>query len=45
MTLTNVADGSTKSQPKLSGKYDGKVDEAAKKALDEGGRVILKGLK
>jgi len=45
MTLTSVADGSTKSQPKLSGKYDGKVDEAAKKALDEGGRMLLKGLK
>jgi len=45
MTLTSVTDGSTKLQPKVSAKYDGKVDDAAKKALDDGGRMVLKGLK
>jgi hypothetical protein len=45
MTLTSVADGSTKLQPKVNAKYDGKIDDAAKKALDDGGRILLKGLK
>ncbi|MBL7747656.1 MAG: hypothetical protein JNM19_09540 [Chitinophagaceae bacterium] len=44
LTLTNLSDGSLKMQPKLSGKYEGKIDEAAKKALDEGSRQIVKGL-
>lgn len=45
LTLKNVADGSTKLEQSLSGKYEGKVDEAARKALDEGSRLVLKGLK
>ena len=45
MTLIKLSDGSTRLQPKISGKYDGKIDDAAKKALDEGSRQILKELK
>ena len=45
LTLIKVADGSTKLQPKVSGKYDGKADDAAKKALDEASGLVLKGLK
>lgn len=44
LTLTNLSDGSLKMQPKLSGKYEGKIDDAAKKALEEGSRQIVKGL-
>ncbi|OSZ79864.1 hypothetical protein CAP36_00950 [Chitinophagaceae bacterium IBVUCB2] len=43
--LTNLADGSTRLQQSVSGKYDGKPDDAAKKAMDEGCRLLLKGLK
>lgn len=45
LTLINVSDGSTRLQPKVNGKYDGKIDDAAKKALDEGSSQIIKGLK
>ncbi|MEO7923090.1 MAG: hypothetical protein ABIR30_05380 [Chitinophagaceae bacterium] len=45
MLLVKLADGSTKLQPKMDGKYEGRVDEAAKKVLDEGSRQLLKGLK
>ena len=45
LILTSVADGSAKLQPSVSGKYEGKMDDAAKKALDEGSRQILNGLK
>jgi hypothetical protein len=45
MTLVKLADGSTTAQPKTDGKYEGKIAEAAKKALDEGGRLVLKGVK
>lgn len=45
MTLIKLADGSVRLQPKLDGKYEGKPDDAAKKALDEGARQVLKGLK
>lgn len=45
LTLIKLSDGSTKLQPNVSGKYDGKVDDAASKALDDGSRQILKGLK
>ncbi len=44
LTLINLSDGSLKMQPKLSGKYEGKIDDAAKKALEEGSRQIVKGL-
>jgi hypothetical protein len=45
LNLISVSDGSTRLQPKVSGKYDGKIDDAAKKALDEGSGQVLKGLK
>lgn len=46
LTLVTLADGSTKTQQKVDGKYDGKVvDDAAKKALDEGSNQVLKALK
>jgi hypothetical protein len=45
MTLINLADGSTKLQPKVDGKFEGKINDAAKKALDDGGRQVLKGVK
>jgi hypothetical protein len=45
LTLVKLSDGSIKLKPNVSGKYDGKVDDAASKALDDGSRQILKGLK
>jgi hypothetical protein len=45
MTLINLADGSTKLQPNVDGKFEGKINDAAKKALDDGGRQVLKGVK
>ena len=40
-TLTKLSDGSIRLQPKINGKYEGKIDAAAEKALDEGCRKIL----
>lgn len=40
--LKSLGDGSVKLQQKLEGKYDGKVDEAAKKALNEESQLVLK---
>lgn len=45
MVLINLADGSTKLEPKMSGKYEGKPDDAAQRAMDDGCRQVLKGLK
>ncbi len=45
MNLVRLADGSSVVQPKLNGKYDGKIDDAAKKVLDEGSGQVLKALK
>jgi len=45
MTLVKIQDGSIRSQPTINGKYDGKPDEAAQKALDDGSRQVLKALK
>ncbi len=45
LVLTNLLDGSTRLQQKVNGKYDGKPDDAAKKAMEEGCRLLLKGLK
>ncbi len=45
LTLIKLSDGSTRMQPKVNGKYDGKIDDAARKALDEGSSLVLKGLK
>jgi len=44
MTLKTLKDGSVKNQQSLNGKYDGKIDEAATKALDEGCQRMLKAL-
>jgi len=41
MTLVKLSDGTIRLQPKVSGKYDGKIDEAAKKSLDDGCRQIM----
>lgn len=45
LTLLNLSDGSIRLQQKVNGKYDGKPDEAAKKALYNGCGQVLKGLK
>lgn len=44
-TLVKVADGSIRLQPKISGKYEGKIDDAAQKALEEGCYKVLKEIK
>ena len=45
LTLIKLSDGSTRLKPNVSGKYDGKIDEAAGKALDDGSNQIVRGLK
>ena len=45
MTLTRRSDGSVHTQQNVSGKYEGKIDDAARKALDDGSRQVLKTLK
>jgi hypothetical protein len=40
-TLVKLADGSIRLQPKINGKFEGKIDAAAEKALDEGCRQVL----
>jgi hypothetical protein len=45
MVLKSLSDGSVKAQPKIDGKFDGKVDDAAKKAMDEGSRQVLRAIK
>ncbi|MBC7872804.1 MAG: hypothetical protein H7Y01_02350 [Ferruginibacter sp.] len=45
LTLVTLSDGSMRLQKNVSGKYDGKADEAAKKALEDGGRQVVSGLK
>ena len=44
-TLVKLSDGSIRLKPKVNGKYDGKIDAAAEKALDEGCYKILSELK
>lgn len=44
-TLTKLADGSVRLQQNQSGKYEGNVDGAAKKSLDEESRTVLKAIK
>ncbi|HEY6062833.1 MAG TPA: hypothetical protein VIV35_04445, partial [Chitinophagaceae bacterium] len=44
-TLVKLSDGSTRLQPKINGKFEGKIDDAAGKALDEGCRQVIKELK
>jgi hypothetical protein len=43
--MTNLSDGATRLEQKVNGKYEGKPDEAARKAVEEGGRMLLKALK
>lgn len=45
LILTNLADGSTRLQQNVNGKYNGKPGAAAAKALDEGCSELLKELK
>ena len=45
LTLKALSDGTVRSQPAVDGKYEGKIDDAAGKALDDGCRVALKALK
>lgn len=45
LTLRALGDGSVKTQPRVDGKFDGKADEAARRALDEGGRQVMKALR
>ena len=45
MLLKSLADGSVKAQPKIDGKFDGKIDAAAKKTLDNGSKLVLKAMK
>ena len=45
LSLNSLADGSMKCQPNVDGKYDGKLDEAAGKALMDGCKDVLKALK
>jgi hypothetical protein len=42
LTLSNLSDGTTRTEQKVSGKFDGKMDEAAKKALEKGCNQVLK---
>ena len=44
-TLIKLSDKSIRLQPKISGKFEGKIDAAAEKALDEGCSKVLKELK
>lgn len=45
MLLKSLADGSVKAQPKIDGKFEGKINDAAKKAMDDGGRQVLGAIK
>lgn len=45
MLLKSLGDGSVKAQPKIDGKFEGKIDDAAKKAMDDGSRQVLRALK
>lgn len=42
LKLTSIGDGSKKAEEKVAGKYDGKADEAAMKALDKACNQLLK---
>jgi hypothetical protein len=44
-TLVKLSDKSIRLQPKISGKFEGKIDAAAEKALDDGCRQVLKELR
>lgn len=44
LLLKNLSDGSSRVQQKIDGKYDGKIDEAAKRSLEEESRLVLKAI-
>jgi hypothetical protein len=44
-TLIKLSDKSIRLQPKISGKFEGKIDAAAEKALDDGCSQVLRELK
>lgn len=44
MVLAELPGGGIRTSQNISGKYDGKANDAAKKALDEGGRLVLKAI-
>jgi hypothetical protein len=44
-TLIKLSDGSIRLQPKISGKFEGKIDTASEKAMDEGCHQVLNDLK
>lgn len=45
MTLTKLADGNTVAEPRTAGKYEGKVNDAAKRNLEDGAKQVLKALR
>lgn len=45
LVLKSLGSQPAPSPQTVSGKYDGKADDAAKKAMDEGSRLVLKALK
>jgi hypothetical protein len=44
LTLVKLADNSTRTRQTVDGKYEGKMDDAARKALAEGSQLVLKAL-
>ncbi|HVE61688.1 MAG TPA: hypothetical protein VNA26_07710 [Chitinophagaceae bacterium] len=44
LLLSNLSDGSTRSEKNVSGKFEGTADGATKKALEEGSRLLLREL-
>lgn len=42
LVLKKLGDGSVRLQQRLEGKYDGKLDEAAKRSLDEESQLVLR---
>jgi hypothetical protein len=42
MKLTSMKDHSVLGQPRIDNKFEGRINEAAGKALDEGCRELLK---
>jgi hypothetical protein len=43
-SLLKVSDGSLRLQPRINGKFEGKVEEAAKKGMDEGCQQVIREL-
>ena len=42
MLLKNLADGSVRLQQKIEGKYNGKIDDAAKRSLEEESQLVIR---